>query len=128
MSRLLWVCLGSALGGGARYLISLAALQWLGASFPYGTLAVNVLGSFGVGLVMHIGLESTLISPAARVFLTTGVMGGFTTYSTFNYETLGLASEGDWLRAGLNVGSTFAGCLVAGLLGVASGRALLGGA
>ena len=128
MSRLLWVCLGSAVGGGARYLVSLAALQWLGAGFPYGTLAVNLIGSFGIGIVMHVGLESTLISPTARLFLTTGVMGGFTTYSTFNYETLGLVSEGDWLRAGLNVGATFAGCLVAGLLGVASGRALLGGA
>jgi fluoride exporter len=128
MDRLLWVCLGSALGGGARYLVSLAALQLLGTSFPFGTLAVNVIGSFGVGLVMHVGVETTLLSPAARLFLTTGVMGGFTTYSTFNYETLGLVSEGDWLRAGLNLAVTVVGCLAAGLLGVASGRALLGGA
>jgi CrcB protein len=127
MERLAWVCLGSALGGGARYLLSLAALQLFGPSFPAGTLAVNLLGSFGIGFVMHVGLETTLISPAARLFLTTGVMGGLTTYSTFNYETLGLVSEGEWLRAGLNVAATFAGCLVAGLLGVASGRALVGG-
>ena len=119
MARLLWVCLGSALGGGARYLVSLAALQLLGASFPFGTLAVNVLGSFGIGLIMPVGLESTLLSPAARLFLTTGVMGGFTTYSTFNYETLGLVGEGDWLRAGLNLAVTVVACLVAGLLGVA---------
>jgi len=128
MARLLWVCLGSALGGGARYLVSLAALQLLGTGFPFGTLAVNVIGSFGIGVIMYVGLESTLLSPTARLFLTTGVMGGFTTYSTFNYETLGLVSEGDWLRAGLNLALTVAGCLVAGLLGVASGRALLGGA
>ncbi len=127
MDRLLWVCLGSALGGGARYLVSLAALQLLGTAFPFGTLAVNVIGSFGVGLIMHVGLETTLLSPTARLFLTTGVMGGFTTYSTFNYETLGLVSEGDWLRAGLNLAVTVVGCLAAGLLGVASGRALLGG-
>jgi CrcB protein len=127
MERLAWVCLGSALGGGARYLLSLAALQLLGPSFPFGTLAVNLVGSFGIGLVMSLGLETTLLSPTARLFLTTGVMGGLTTYSTFNYETLGLVSEGDWLRAGLNVLATFAGCLVAGLLGVASGRALVGG-
>jgi CrcB protein len=127
MDRLAWVCLGSALGGGARYLLSLAALQLFGSSFPAGTLAVNLVGSFGIGLVMHLGLETTLLSPTARLFLTTGVMGGLTTYSTFNYETLGLVSEGDWLRAGLNVVATFAGCLVAGLLGVASGRALVGG-
>jgi CrcB protein len=127
MERFAWVCLGSALGGGARYLLSLAALQLFGPSFPAGTLAVNLLGSFGIGFVMYVGLETTLLSPAARLFLTTGVMGGLTTYSTFNYETLGLVNEGDWLRAGLNVAATFAGCLVAGLLGVASGRALVGG-
>jgi CrcB protein len=128
MIRLLWVCLGSALGGGARYLVSQAALQLLGTGFPYGTLAVNVIGSFAIGAIMHVGLESTLLSPMARLFLTTGVLGGFTTYSTFNYETLGLVGEGDWLRAGLNVAVTVVACLVAGLLGVASGRALLGGA
>jgi fluoride exporter len=128
MIRLLWVCLGSALGGGARYLVSQAALQLLGTGFPYGTLAVNVIGSFAIGAIMHVGLESTLLSPMARLFLTTGVLGGFTTYSTFNYETLGLVGEGDWLRAGLNVAVTVVACLLAGLLGVASGRALLGGA
>lgn len=127
MDRLLWVCLGSALGGGARYLVSLAALQLFGAGFPTGTLAVNLLGSFGIGLVMVIGLETLWMSPAARLFLTTGVLGGFTTYSTFNYETLGFVGEGDWLRAALNVVGTLVGCLAAGLLGAASGRALVGG-
>src|SRR4030095_11209018 len=65
MDRLAWVCLGSALGGGARYLISLGALRWLGAGFPYGTLAVNVLGSFLTGLVMQVALTTTWISPNA---------------------------------------------------------------
>jgi len=125
MDRLLWVCFGSALGGGARYLITLAAQTLLGASFPYGTLGVNVLGSFLIGLIMHVGLETTLISPATRLFLTTGIMGGLTTYSTFNYETLQLAGEGDWLFAAANVGVTVATCLVAGVLGLASGRALV---
>ena len=127
MDRLAWVCLGSALGGGARYLISQAALQLLGSSFPFGTLTVNVVGSFLIGLIMHVGLETALISATARIFLTTGVMGGLTTYSTFNYETLTLATEGDWQRAALNLAVTVAACLVAGLLGLASGRALVGG-
>jgi CrcB protein len=127
MDRLLWVCLGSALGGGARYLLSQAALTLLGASFPFGTLAVNLVGSFAIGLIMHVGLETAALSPDLRLFLTAGVLGGLTTYSTFNYETIGLASEGDWLRAGLNVAATFAGCLIAGWLGLASGRALVGG-
>jgi CrcB protein len=127
MDRLAWVCLGSALGGGARYLLSLAALRLLGPAFPYGTLAVNVLGSFLVGLLMHVALETTLIGPTARIFLTTGVMGGLTTYSTFNYETLQLASEGDWQLAATNVAVTVVACLAAGALGLASGRALVGG-
>jgi CrcB protein len=126
MDRLVWVCLGSALGGGARYLISLGALRLLGSSFPYGTLTVNVVGSFLVGLIMHVALETTLISPIARIFLATGVMGGLTTYSTFNYETLQLASEGDWHLAAVNVAATVLACLVAGALGLAAGRALVG--
>ncbi len=126
MDRFAWVCLGSALGGGARYLISLGALRLLGSAFPYGTLTVNAIGSFLIGLIMHVGIESTLISPTARIFLTAGVMGGLTTYSTFNYETLQLASEGDWLRAATNIAATVFVCLIAGVLGLASGRALLG--
>jgi CrcB protein len=124
MDRLAWVCLGSALGGGARYLLSLGALRLLGPSFPYGTLTVNVLGSFLIGLLMHLGLEA-LVSPTARIFLTTGVMGGLTTYSTFNYETLRLAADGDWHLAAVNVTATLLTCLVAGALGLASGRALV---
>ena len=125
MERLAWVCLGSALGGGARYLLSLGALRLLGSSLPYGTLTVNVLGSFLIGLIMHVGLETTLISPTVRIFLTTGVMGGLTTYSTFNYETLTLATEGDWQRAVINIAATVSACLAAGVLGLASGRALV---
>ena len=127
MDRLLLVSIGSALGGGARYLISQAALSLLGPSFPFGTLTVNVVGSFLIGLVMHVSLETALISPSARIFLTTGVMGGLTTYSTFNYETLQLWTEGDWHLGLLNVAVTVVACLVAGTLGLASGRALLAG-
>lgn len=125
MDRLAWVCLGSAIGGGARYLVSLAALNLLGASFPWGTLAVNVIGSFLISFIMHVAVETTLIAPALRIFLTTGVMGGLTTYSTFNFETLGYAAEGDWPRAAINLLATVIACLVAGVLGVSSGRALL---
>ena len=126
MERLAWVCLGSALGGGARYLISLAALRVLGAGFPYGTLAVNLLGSFLIGLVMHVALATTLISPGMRLFLTTGVMGGLTTYSAFNYETLALGSDGEWLLAATNVLVTLVACIGAGLLGLALGRLAVG--
>jgi len=126
MERLAWVCLGSALGGGARYLLALGAMRLLGPSFPYGTFTVNVLGSFLIGLLMHVGLETTLISPTARLFLTTGCLGGLTTYSTFNYETLQLASEGAWQLAAVNLVATVVACLAAGVLGLAAGRAFVG--
>jgi CrcB protein len=127
MERLLWVCLGSALGGGARYLVSQAAASLLGPAFPYGTLIVNVVGSYLIGLIMHVGLNSTLISPTLRIFLTTGVMGGLTTYSTFNYETLRLAVDGDWHLGALNMAATVVVCLAAGILGLATGQALVPG-
>jgi len=127
MDRLLWVCLGSALGGGARYLVAQGSAALLGAGFPYGTLAVNVGGSFLISLIMAVGLQSTLIPPTLRLFLTTGVMGGFTTYSTFNYETLEMLREGIWGLAGLNLALTVGLCLAAGLLGLAAGRLLTGG-
>ena len=126
MERLLLVCLGGAFGSGARYLASQAALSLLGSSFPYGTLTVNVIGSFLIGLIQHVGLNSTLLSPTLRILLTTGVLGGFTTYSAFNHETLQLVAEGDWQLGILNITATVMACLVAGALGVASGQALVG--
>jgi CrcB protein len=126
VERLLWVTLGSAIGGALRYLTSQLAMALLGASFPYGTLAVNLAGSFLIGLIMQVGIASTLISPALRLFLTTGVMGGFTTYSAFNYETLSLLREGPWELALINVLATLAGCLAAGVAGLALGRSLVG--
>ena len=125
MDRLAWVCFGSAIGGGARYLVSLAAQNLLGTAFPWGTLAVNVVGSFLISFIMHVAVETTLIAPVVRIFLTTGIMGGLTTYSTFNFETLGFAAEGDWPRAAANLGLTLLACLAAGVLGVFGGRALV---
>lgn len=127
MERFLWVCLGSALGGGARYLTAQLAATLLGAAFPWGTLTVNVVGSFLIGLIMHVGLTTELISPTMRLFLTTGVMGGLTTYSTFNYETLGFLQEGAWELGLANLLGTVVLCLAAGVLGLAAGRAIAGG-
>ena len=127
MSRFLWICAAGALGTGARYLISGWALAVLGAGFPYGTLAVNVLGSFLIGLVMQVGLATPLLSPTLRMTLTTGFIGGFTTYSTFNYETIRLVQDGAWKLAIGNVAITLATCFAAGLTGIALGRSLFGG-
>lgn len=127
MSRFLWICLGGAAGTGARYLLSGWALGTFGASFPYGTLAVNVIGSFLVGVLTQVGLATPLMSPTLRLALTTGVMGGFTTYSTFNYETIRYVQDGSWPLAAANLAITVAGCLAAGFAGIAAGRWLFGG-
>src|SRR5262245_33557803 len=103
MSRFLLVCLGGAAGTGARYLIALAAPRVLGAAFPWATLIVNVSGSFLLGAIVHVGVTRSALSPTLRLVLTTGVMGGFTTYSTFNQETLEFVRGGALAMAGLNV-------------------------
>jgi len=92
------VAFGSGLGGAARYLLGLL-LQRPGVHFPVATLAVNVLGSFVLGLVLRLGLDPATMTPATRAFLTAGVCGGFTTFSTFSAESLALLEQGAWGRA-----------------------------
>ncbi|NOY93661.1 MAG: fluoride efflux transporter CrcB [Deltaproteobacteria bacterium] len=125
MERLLFVSLGGAVGTGARYLVAGWAQKALGASFPYGTFAVNLVGSFLLGLLMVVGVSSESISPTLRIAITTGAMGGFTTYSTFSYETMRYVQEGAYGLAALNVGLTVVVCLVASFAGVAVGRLLV---
>jgi CrcB protein len=127
MTRLLWICLGGAVGTAGRYLLGDWLLRVAGPAFPWGTLAVNVLGSFLLGLVMQLALATDWISPTLRLTLSTGVLGGFTTYSSFNQETLRLLEGGSWLLAGANLAGTVAGCLAAGMLGMALARGLAGG-
>jgi CrcB protein len=127
MSRLFWVCLAGAAGSGCRYLLSGWIARVAGPAFPAGTLVVNALGSFLLGVLMQLALSSELVPPTLRVALASGLLGGFTTYSSFNYETLRLLEERAWWLAGLNVAATVVGCLVAGLLGIALARRLAGG-
>jgi len=121
--RLLLVCAGGALGSGARYLVVNASARALGLGFPWGTLAVNVTGSFLVALVMG-WAAGGVISQEARLLLATGVLGGFTTYSSFNHETLALASEGRVAAAVAYAAVTVAACLAAGIAGIFTVRAL----
>lgn len=125
--RLFWICLGGAAGTGARYLLSGWVQAALGTRLPYGTLAVNILGSFLLGAIMELSLATNLLAPALRLALTTGLLGGFTTYSAFNYETLGYFREGAWLYGYFNIGLTLVGCLVAGLAGLLAARVVMGG-
>jgi len=120
--RLLLVCAGGALGSGARYLVSTWAARVLGADFPRGTILVNATGSFVLAALFV--LPGSRLSPEVRLFLGAGVLGGFTTYSSFNTETLALVDQGSLGLAAANVALTVTGCLVAGLLGFAVGRFL----
>lgn len=122
MLRLLLVCVGGAVGSGLRYLVSGWSLQVLGATFPWGTLVVNVSGSFLLGFLMELGARTEAISPDLRIALSTGVLGGFTTYSTFNYESLQMMRDGEWLWAAVNMTATVAGALAAAVLGILLAR------
>jgi CrcB protein len=124
--RLFLICAGGAVGTGLRYLTSLWAAARFGASFPAGTLAVNIAGSFLLAFIMQASMASEAISTDVRLMLTTGVMGGFTTYSTFNYETTNYFREGAWLVGFSNVAATLLGCFAAGLAGLALGRLVAG--
>lgn len=126
MLNLLCVCLGGALGSGARFLVGMWAASTLDTRFPAGTLIVNLVGSFLLAVIAGVSLKSGAISPTVRLFLTTGIMGGFTTYSSFNYETLRLFNEGSRGLAALNVVVTLVGCLLVGLLGTAAASRLTG--
>jgi CrcB protein len=118
MSKFLLVCAGGAIGSGTRYLVGSWAVAAAGPGFPWGTLGVNLSGSFLISVVMYLGLEAGTIGPDLRIFLAVGVLGGFTTYSSFNHETLVLAQRGQWGLASAYVAATVLGAWVAGLAGL----------
>ncbi len=115
MGVYLWIAFGSALGGMARYGCSGWVAHHFGETFPWGTIVVNVAGSFLIGLVATLtGPDGRLLVPGhARDFVMLGVFGGFTTFSSFSLQTLALARDGEWLGAGLNVVLSMVLCLVA---------------
>jgi CrcB protein len=126
VQRVLLVLVGGGLGSVARYLFGGWVASRFGSAFPYGTIAINAIGSFLIVVIMYLGLQAKLISPDLRLALTTGVMGGFTTYSTFNYETLQLLERGAVLLAVLNVTVTVVLCFLMGIAALFMSRALIG--
>jgi CrcB protein len=112
---------GSALGGSLRYLVSLWAQARGWTTFPWATLIVNVVGCFLITLIVTVAAAVTMRANL-RLFLTTGIMGGLTTYSAFDYETTRLFQDGAPLMAFANIGATLVACFVAGLLGIALAR------
>ena len=125
MERLLWICLAGAVGTGSRYLIAVWAAQRLGSAFPYGTLIVNLAGCFLIAAVMQAALTLGC-SANLRAALTIGFMGGLTTYSSFNYETMRLFEEGASTTAFMNLAVTLIGGFSAGSLGLITAREVLG--
>jgi fluoride exporter len=119
MLSYVWVCLGGAIGSGARFWVSGLIAEKIGQTFPYGTLVVNVTGSLIIGVfaAMTVPEGRWILSPSAREFLMIGVCGGYTTFSSFSVQTLALAQEGEWFRAAANSIASFALCLIAVWLG-----------
>jgi CrcB protein len=125
MERFFWICVAGAAGTGARYLVALWAAQRFGTAFPYGTLIVNLVGCFFIAALMHAALTLSW-SPTVRTAITIGFIGGLTTYSSFNYETMRLIEEGATAMVVLNLGLTLLGGFAAGLLGLIAARSMLG--
>jgi CrcB protein len=123
---MLWyVAIGSALGGMSRYLLGGWVQRLSGGVFPMGTLLVNLSGSFLLGLIYRYALDSTAVSVEMRTLLTIGFCGGYTTFSTFSYETAKLLEDGDWTRAALYAGASVLLSLAAMFAGFAAARELL---
>jgi CrcB protein len=126
MDRFLWICFAGALGTGTRYLVGMWASAKFGTTFPYGTLIVNISGCFLIATIMQVALSTNLVPATLRLVLTTGFMGGLTTYSSFNYETTRLLQERSWTMGLLNYAVTTTACFTAGLLGLALARRMFG--
>jgi CrcB protein len=99
MSQIVAVALGGAIGSVGRYLLAGWVGRQLGAEFPWGTLAVNVIGGLAMGLLIEVTAQSWSVSPAIRAFLAVGVLGGFTTFSAFSLETVALFERGEHAAA-----------------------------
>lgn len=123
---MLWyIALGSAIGGVSRYLMGGFVQRLVAGTFPLGTLLINLTGSFLLGLILRYGVETSTLTPEMRAFLTIGFCGGYTTFSTFSYETVALAEDGQLARAALYVAFSVGMSLIATFLGFAAARELM---
>ena len=120
--QLLLIALGGALGSVCRYGLSTLVQRLSSPFFPYGTFVVNVLGCFVFGVIMGAARQRFVLGPPERAFLLIGILGGFTTFSTFTYETFALLQGGEFVRAFLNTG----GQVVFGLAALWAGYVLAG--
>jgi fluoride exporter len=120
---MLWyIAAGSAIGGVGRYLLGGAIQRATNGTFPVGTLWINLTGSFLLGLILRYGVDSPTLTPEVRAFLTVGLCGGYTTFSTFSYETVALIQDSEWARAGLYIALSLGLSLLATWLGIVVAR------
>jgi CrcB protein len=123
--RWLLILAGGAVGSVGRYLVTVSMADRLGAALPWGTLTVNLVGSFLIGLIATLADEVGSIGPQARLFLIVGVLGGFTTFSSFSLESFRLVEQHELPRALMSVVGSVALGFAAALLGIAAGRGLI---
>jgi CrcB protein len=124
MKTAVTIALFCAGGGLTRFYLSGWVYSLLGRSFPFGTFAVNIIGAYLIGLIMEVGMRSTLIPDTLRLGLTVGFLGGLTTFSTFSYETFSLLEDGRFLTAFVNIIASVAVCLLFTWLGIVTVRTL----
>jgi CrcB protein len=124
LSQLIAIASGGAAGALMRFWVSGAVYALLGRAFPYGTLAVNVIGSLAMGVLYILFMERMSVSPEMRATLLVGFLGAFTTFSTFSLETVNLIEQGDLLKAALNMLVSVIACVAACWLGILIGREL----
>jgi CrcB protein len=122
-----YVAAGGAVGSALRYVLSVAIQERAGTAFPVATLLINITGSLLLGFLVQYGTASLTMSPESRLLLTTGFCGGYTTFSTFSYETARLVEDGSYARAGTYVGASMVLSLVAAGVGIWIARVLVGG-
>ena len=120
----LWIGLGGFIGANARYFLGRAVIERYGSAFPWGTLTVNVLGSLLIGVILEIIGQRATSDPAYRLFLVVGFLGGFTTFSTFAFESVTLLEDERWLRAGAYIAGSNVLAIAACLAGVQLARRL----
>ena len=127
MIQVISVAIAGAVGALCRWGVGRWAVRLFGADFPYGTLIVNVLGCFLIGLIMHISLTTDKLLPTTRLVITVGFLGALTTFSSFSYETVMLIEQARWTAVGLNIAGNLCLGVTATIGGLSIGRILLGG-
>lgn len=125
MEKYLFIGLGGFLGSVSRFYLSTIVHRASGMEFPYGTMAVNIIGCFLIGFLITMFQEHFIQNPNVRLFLVIGLLGGFTTFSSFSLDTIEMIKSGHLSGAGLNIALSLAGCLIATWIGIYAGEQLV---